>query len=59
LNTLNKACESPAILAPVPADLGELEQAEDYMEQALTIFEEIESPNAEQVRGQLAELEGE
>jgi hypothetical protein len=29
------------------------------MEQALTIFEEIESPNAEQVRGQLAELEGE
>ncbi|CAO3446379.1 Transcriptional regulator, AfsR family [Azospirillum argentinense] len=38
------------------ADLGETKQAVDCLEQALAIFEAIESPYAERVRGRLDEL---
>ena len=38
--------------------LGQVEQAIDYYQQALVIFEAIGSPNADLVGGWLRELEG-
>jgi len=37
--------------------LGEVQRAIEYYEQALAIFEAIEDPNAEKVRGWLAQLD--
>ncbi len=41
------------------ADLGETDKAIEFMEAALKIFEEIESPNANIVRRNLEKLRGE
>jgi tetratricopeptide (TPR) repeat protein len=38
-------------------DLGQVEQAREYLEQALHIFEEIKSPHADLVRKWLDELD--
>jgi tetratricopeptide (TPR) repeat protein len=38
-------------------DLGDIPRARQYLSQALTIFEEIKSPYADQARRQLAELD--
>jgi tetratricopeptide (TPR) repeat protein len=46
-----------ANLGLVYCDLGQVEQAKQYLQQALAIFEEIKSPEAGQVRKQLADVD--
>jgi hypothetical protein len=44
-------------LGPAYRDLGQAEPARDYLESARAILDEVESPAAEAVRNDLAELD--